>query len=64
MSENEKKAIKKMVEKEYKKLGSFTWHEGVILGTFSTLVVTWVMRRPQFIPGWDYYMKYLFDDQT
>ncbi|KAK7087494.1 Na(+)/citrate cotransporter-like isoform X2 [Littorina saxatilis] len=45
-------AVKRTLWTEYRKLGSMTFAEWVVLINFVLLAVLWVTRDPGFIPGW------------
>lgn len=41
-----------VMKDEYKKLGSMSFAEGMVLGLFVLLVLLWFTREPGFMPGW------------
>ncbi|XP_076435049.1 Na(+)/citrate cotransporter-like isoform X2 [Babylonia areolata] len=45
-------SVKEALWAEYRKMGSMTFAEGVVLVNFITLALLWVTRSPGFIPGW------------
>ncbi|XP_013793233.2 solute carrier family 13 member 5-like, partial [Limulus polyphemus] len=51
-TESTQKAIRLIIEKKYEELGPIKFHEGGVLFLFTTLVLLWLFRDPQFIPGW------------
>lgn len=51
-------AVKRVLQAEYRKLGSMTFAEGLVLTNFIILAVLWITRDPGFIPGW----SLLFED--
>jgi hypothetical protein len=42
----------KMLRLKVKELGGMTFHECVVVVLFSTAVLLWLSRDPQFVPGW------------
>ncbi|XP_013794245.1 solute carrier family 13 member 5-like [Limulus polyphemus] len=50
--ESTQKAIRHIIEKKYEELGPIKFHEGGVLVLFIILVLLWLFRDPQFIPGW------------
>ncbi|KAK3082623.1 hypothetical protein FSP39_000649 [Pinctada imbricata] len=40
------------LRREYNKLGSITFAEGVVLVDFIILALLWITRKPEFVPGW------------
>lgn len=53
-------AIAKTLKKKYNALGRLTFHEGVVLSLFCSLVVVWLFRSPGIITGWGDLFKYAF----
>ncbi|CAG0889924.1 unnamed protein product, partial [Darwinula stevensoni] len=45
-------AARKLIAKKYAELGSMSFHEFMTLLLFVSLVLLWLFREPQFIPGW------------
>ncbi|CAH1800553.1 unnamed protein product [Owenia fusiformis] len=45
-------AVKRVLRKEYEKLGPWTFAEVMILIHFVGLATLWLTRDPQFVPGW------------
>uniref|UniRef100_T1J6C4 Citrate transporter-like domain-containing protein n=1 Tax=Strigamia maritima TaxID=126957 RepID=T1J6C4_STRMM len=44
--------VKNAIKRQYKEMGAINFHQGIILALFTLLVILWVFRRPEFIPGW------------
>ncbi|ODN06006.1 Solute carrier family 13 member 4 [Orchesella cincta] len=49
----ERQKAKEYIHEEYAKLGPITSHEIGVLIVFILVVVLWLLRDPQFFPGWD-----------
>ncbi|XP_042233955.1 solute carrier family 13 member 5-like isoform X4 [Homarus americanus] len=47
-----KAAVKKLVLSKYRELGPMAFQEVVVLTLFIILVLLWLFRAPEFIPGW------------
>nr|KAG5691116.1 hypothetical protein BaRGS_030924 [Batillaria attramentaria] len=45
-------AVKRVLQAEYRKLGSMTFAEALVLSLFIVLALLWVTKSPGFIPGW------------
>ncbi|XP_071533695.1 Na(+)/citrate cotransporter isoform X6 [Panulirus ornatus] len=52
VSPERKRAVKQLVEAKYKELGNITFQEMEVLLLFFALVLLWLFRAPEFIPGW------------
>ena len=44
--------VKKMLQQKYSELGSFSFHEFIVLTLFLILVSLWFFRDPDFMLGW------------
>nr|XP_045591459.1 solute carrier family 13 member 5-like [Procambarus clarkii] len=51
-SEERKKAVKEVILAKYRELGVITFQEVLVLSLFIILVLLWLFRAPEFIPGW------------
>ncbi|XP_059833910.1 solute carrier family 13 member 1 isoform X3 [Hypanus sabinus] len=49
---NREKALIKLIEEEYRKLGPMGYQEIVTLIIFCFMAILWFMRNPGFFPGW------------
>ncbi|XP_022252285.1 solute carrier family 13 member 5-like [Limulus polyphemus] len=49
---NSNDSVKTIIEKNYKDLGSITFHEAAVLVLFIILLILWFCRDPGFMPGW------------
>ncbi len=47
------KGVARAIEEKYKALGEIGFHELAVIVLFLFMVVLWVFKDPQFIPGWD-----------
>ncbi|CAL4060255.1 unnamed protein product, partial [Meganyctiphanes norvegica] len=45
-------AVKKLLRQKYNDLGRMTYHEATVLTLFIILVLLWLFRSPEFVPGW------------
>ncbi|XP_076366067.1 Na(+)/citrate cotransporter-like isoform X2 [Tachypleus tridentatus] len=45
-------SVKKLIEGNYRDLGSITFHEAAVLVLFIVLIILWFCRDPGFMPGW------------
>ncbi|XP_076346177.1 Na(+)/citrate cotransporter-like isoform X2 [Tachypleus tridentatus] len=45
-------AIKQIIVCKYKELGLISFHEAAVLILFITLILLWLLRDPEFMPGW------------
>ena len=50
--EKKREALKRMVQKKYEDLGSFSYAEVNVLAAFAVLILLWFFRSPGFIVGW------------
>ncbi|CAH1800554.1 unnamed protein product [Owenia fusiformis] len=50
--DRESEAVLKVLRREYEKLGPWSFAEVMILIHFVALALLWLLRDPQFIPGW------------
>lgn len=48
-----KNDIKSSIRNQYRELGPITFYEKSIMFLFGLLIVLWVSKDPQFIPGWE-----------
>ncbi|KAK4023544.1 hypothetical protein OUZ56_008949 [Daphnia magna] len=48
-----KEDIKSSIRNQYTELGPMTYYEKSILFLFGLLIVLWVSKDPQFMPGWE-----------
>ncbi|XP_042233364.1 solute carrier family 13 member 5-like isoform X2 [Homarus americanus] len=55
-----KAAVKKLVLSKYRELGPMTFQEVVVLSLFIILILLWLFRAPEFIPGWSDLIKDTF----
>ena len=69
--EKKREALKRMVQKKYEDLGSFSYAEVNVLAAFAVLILLWFFRSPGFIVGWgdllvteNLYGESLFDSGT
>jgi len=46
-------SIRTTMERKYEELGRMNFHESGVLYLFLTVVVLWIFKDPQIIPGWD-----------
>ncbi|CAG0903040.1 unnamed protein product, partial [Darwinula stevensoni] len=53
----EERAARAVICKKYSELGSMSFHEFMTLSLFITLVLLWLSRDPQFVPGWAAWIK-------
>ncbi|KAK8750246.1 hypothetical protein OTU49_017519 [Cherax quadricarinatus] len=58
-SAEREKAVKQLILSKYQELGWITFQEIVVLTLFIILVLLWLFRAPEFIPGW----SKLFEDK-
>ncbi|XP_045621415.2 LOW QUALITY PROTEIN: Na(+)/citrate cotransporter [Procambarus clarkii] len=67
-SEERQKAVKQLILAKYRELGLITFQEVVVLTLFIILVLLWLFRAPEFIPGWAKWFEDAFgvevDDAT
>lgn len=49
----DKKDIKSSIRLQYRELGPITFYEKSIMFLFSLLILLWVFKDPQFMPGWE-----------
>ncbi|CAL8106763.1 unnamed protein product [Orchesella dallaii] len=49
----ERQKVRQYIHEEYEKLGPISSHEIGVLIVFILVVVLWLLRDPQFFPGWD-----------
>ena len=49
----DKKDIKSSIRNQYKELGATTFYEKSIMFLFSLMILLWVFKDPQFMPGWE-----------
>ncbi|XP_076062935.1 Na(+)/citrate cotransporter-like [Oratosquilla oratoria] len=61
---DKKKAIKKLIHKQYSSLGPMTFHECVVLMLFIALVLLWLFRSPEFVAGWGSLFDEAFDHKV
>lgn len=47
-----KKSPRVILEKKYHELGPVSFHELMVCVLFVILVLLWMFRDPQFMPGW------------
>lgn len=47
-----RKSPKKALMEKYEQLGSITFHEMAVCVLFVVLILLWMFRNPQFLPGW------------
>ena len=45
--------IKSSIRKQYQELGPATFYEKSIMGLFTLLILLWLFKDPQFMPGWE-----------
>ena len=45
--------IQRSIRRQYRELGPITFHEKSIVFLFALLIVLWVFKDPQFMPGWE-----------
>ena len=50
--QNDTKAVKKVIQEEYRKLGSIRLDEFLMLWCFIILVCFWFFQKPRFMNGW------------
>lgn len=63
--DNSFSAVKRALQAEYRKLGSMTFAETLVLINFILLAILWITRDPGFIPGWaDLFEKGYVGDST
>ncbi|CAG0889918.1 unnamed protein product [Darwinula stevensoni] len=55
--EKAEKAARSVIVKKYEELGSISFHEFMTLTLFIILILLWLFRQPQFIPGWGDWIK-------
>lgn len=48
-----KTEIKSSIRSQYRELGPITFYEKSIVFLFVLLIVLWVSKDPQFMPGWE-----------
>nr|CAH0112211.1 unnamed protein product [Daphnia galeata] len=48
-----KTEIKSSIRNQYRELGPITFYEKSIMFLFGLLIVLWVFKDPQFMPGWE-----------
>lgn len=48
-----KSDIKSSIRNQYNELGPITFYEKSIVFLFSLLILLWVSKDPQFMPGWE-----------
>jgi di/tricarboxylate transporter len=46
------KAPKHIINQKYKELGPISFHEMAVCLLFIFLILLWMFRDPQFLPGW------------
>lgn len=51
-SDDRSQVIRQLIGTKYAELGPMTFHESAVLSLFVVLVILWLFREPQFIPGW------------
>lgn len=44
--------VRQLIKSKYSELGPMTFHECSVLTLFIILVLLWLLREPQFMPGW------------
>ena len=49
----DKKEIKSSIRLQYSELGPITFYEKSVMFLFSLLILLWVFKDPQFMPGWE-----------
>ncbi|ELT93587.1 hypothetical protein CAPTEDRAFT_180677 [Capitella teleta] len=49
--------VNRLIEEEYRKLGSMSYAEWVVAFMFVLLVALWFFRNPDFLNGWAYHME-------
>ncbi|XP_064082050.1 Na(+)/citrate cotransporter-like isoform X4 [Macrobrachium nipponense] len=54
-------AVRKLIRQKYKELGPMTHHEATVLTLFIILVLLWLFRAPEFVPGWSAWFKDAFE---
>nr|XP_045621719.1 solute carrier family 13 member 5-like [Procambarus clarkii] len=59
-SAERQKAVKQLILAKYRELGLITFQEVVVLTLFIILVLLWLFRAPEFIPGWAKWFKDAF----
>ncbi len=47
------KDIKMSIRNQYRQLGPTTFYEKSIMFLFSLLILLWIFKDPQFMPGWE-----------
>lgn len=52
LSIEEAKSMKRMISRKFKELGKMSYQEGTVLILFILLVLLWMFRAPEFMPGW------------
>ncbi|XP_021950123.2 solute carrier family 13 member 2 [Folsomia candida] len=53
MNSKFEKSVETTMKRQYQELGPIRFNELGVLVLFSIMVVLWVFKDPQFIPGWD-----------
>ncbi|XP_076334357.1 Na(+)/citrate cotransporter-like [Tachypleus tridentatus] len=51
-SEEKREAVRKVILRKYDSLGPMSFHETAVLILFILLVLLWLTRDPEFLPGW------------
>ncbi|XP_055935979.1 Na(+)/citrate cotransporter-like [Argiope bruennichi] len=51
-NDESKEEIYGIISKRYKRLGSISFHEASVMVLFGLLILLWIFRDPEFIPGW------------
>ncbi|KAF2367835.1 Solute carrier family 13, partial [Trinorchestia longiramus] len=58
----QRQAVRKILKAKKAKLGGITFHESVVLTLFFCLVLLWLFRSPEFVPGWSHWFVLAFGE--
>ena len=47
------KEVKSSIRKQFNELGPATFYEKSVMALFITLILLWLFKDPQFMPGWE-----------